>query len=281
MYWIFFSGFQMKQFTIHLLFLFIFSTNAFAQDSSKIISSKDLEQIETEVQDKLQSKLINDSKKFYINLLAGRELYQYRFYDKAKKYYEEAIKLNVDENKSEAYINLMAISAINENKDELKDNYEAAQKYFNQKSGFKTKDIQYYLSAVEKSLTGKGVVLGFYSHFSQESNLIELIKNKEYEKGLSLLNPEAFKESKNSFNTIVYDILNVNVNKKKVKALYCAPEYKKFPTAYTYSTLLCGLLSDYLTHGKIDEKKYKRAQKYFAEENQEKKYLLEALEGIR
>lgn len=261
--------------------LLVLSISSFAQEASKIVSSKDLETIEKEVQEKLQSKLVNDSKKFFINLLAGRELYQYRFYDKAQSYYEEAIKLNVRENKTEAYINLIAIATIKDDKTLLKERYEAAKKYFDDKGNYKTKEVEYYLSAVEKSLSGKGKVPGFYGYFSQESNLIDLVKNKEYEKGLGLLNPEALKNSHNSFNAIVYDTLNVNVNKKNVKELHCAPEYKKYPNAYTYSTLLCGLLSDYLAHGKFDEKRLKKAQTYFAQENTEKKYLLEAVEGIR
>ncbi len=268
----------MKHFTI---FLILFSSSVLALEDSKIISAKDLEKIETEVQSKLQSSLVDDSKKFYINLLAGRELYQYRFYDKAKTYYQNAINLNVKENKSEAYINLMAIAAIKENKNELKGHYEAAKKYFDEHHEFKTKAVEYYLSTVEKNITGKGEVSGFYGYFSEESNLTELVKNKEYEKALGRLNPKALKDGQNSFNAIVYDTLNVNVNKKNVKELYCMPEYKKFPNAYTYSTLLCGLLNDYLANGKFDQKRFKRAQTYFTEDNQEKKYLFEAVEGIR
>lgn len=256
-------------------------TTAFAAPQSKVISSKDLEKIETEVQSKLQSSLIDDKKKFFVNLLAGRELYQYRFYDKSKKYYQDAIKLNVKENKAEAYINLIAIALNGKDQAELKSGYEAAQKYFADNSKYKTQDIEYYLSAIEKRLSGKGEVPGFYGYFAEESNLIELIKNKEFEKGLSVINPDALKQSQDSFNIIAYDTLNVAVNKKNVKELYCAPEYKKYPNAYTYSIILCGLLSDYLKQGKFDEKKLARAQTYFKEENQEKKYLLEAVEGIK
>ncbi|AUN97891.1 hypothetical protein DOM21_11825 [Bacteriovorax stolpii] len=266
--------------TFLLLLPMVLST-AFAAPQSKVISTKDLEKIETEVQSKLQSSLVDDKKKFFVNLLAGRELYQYRFYDKSKKYYQDAIKLNVKENKAEAYINLMAIALNDKDQAELKAGYEAAKKYFADNSKYKTQDIEYYLSAIEKSLSGKGEVPGFYGYFAEESNLIELIKNKEFEKGLSAINPDAIKQSQDSFNIIAYDTLNVAVNKKNVKELYCAPEYKKYPNAYTYSIILCGLLSDYLKQGKFDQKKLARAQTYFKEENQEKKYLLEAVEGIK
>nr|BDT27981.1 hypothetical protein BHI3_14470 [Bacteriovorax sp. HI3] len=266
--------------TFLLLLPMVLST-AFAAPQSKVISTKDLEKIETEVQSKLQSSLVDDKKKFFVNLLAGRELYQYRFYDKSKKYYQDAIKLNVKENKAEAYINLMAIALNSKDQAELKAGYEAAKKYFADNSKYKTQDIEYYLSAIEKRLSGKGEVPGFYGYFAEESNLIELIKNKEFEKGLSVINPDALKQSQDSFNIIAYDTLNVAVNKKNVKELYCAPEYKKYPNAYTYSIILCGLLSDYLKQGKFDAKKLARAQTYFKEENQEKKYLLEAVEGIK
>lgn len=266
--------------TFLLLLPMVLST-AFAAPQSTIISSKDLEKIEAEVQNKLQSSLVDDKKKFFVNLLAGRELYQYRFYDKSKKYYQDAIDLKVKENKAEAYINLMAIASNNKDEAGLKAEFEAAKKYFADNSKYKTPEIGYYLNAVEKRLSGKGEVPGFYGYFAEESNLIESIKNKEFEKGLSALNPEALKNSQNSFNIIAYDTLNVAVNKKNVKDLYCAPEYKKYPNAYTYSIIICGLLSDYLKQGKFDQKKLARAQTYFKEENQEKKYLLEAVEGIK
>lgn len=206
-----------------ILLLPVLISVASAAPTSTIISQKDLETIEAEVQSKLNSSLVDDSKKFLINILAGRELYQYRFYDKSKQYYQNAINLNVKDNKAEAYINLMAIASFSGNKEELKNQYDASLKYFNSNRSYKTKEIEYYLSSVETSLTGKGKVSGFYGFYSNESALIDAVKNKEFEKGLSMINPEGLKGSQDNLNIVTYDALNVAVNKKKVKkSLLCS-----------------------------------------------------------
>lgn len=271
---------------IFYLFLIVFSLKTHSQlgpekIQSQIISPKELEMIETEVTQKLKFNQLDDSKKFLINILAGRELYQYRFYDKAKIYYQSALQLDVPDNKSEAYINLMAISIVEGNKAKLKDIYEQAKKYYSQNASYKGKEITYYLKTIESYLTGKGIIDGYYGQFAEETNVINLIKNKEYLKALANLNPKGIKKSKNNFNIIVYDALNVAVNKKKVKELNCLEDLIKYPKAYTYSTLLCGLLSDYLSAGSFDEKRLKRARTYFAEENQDKKYLFDMVEELR
>ena len=274
----------MKHIIYLLLIFFSFSTHSQTEpgkNQSQLISPKELEMIEIEVTQKLKSNQLDHSKKFLIYMLAGRELYQYRFYDKAKKYYQSALQLDVPDNKSESYINLMAISLVEGNNEELKKTYEEAKKYYSQNASYKGKDITYYLKTIESYLTGKGTVEGYYGQFTEETNLINLIKNKEYLKALVSLNPKSLKKSQNNFNIIVYDALNVSVNKKKVKELYCSDDLKKYPKAYTYSTLICGLLTDYISKSFFDEKRLKRARTYFTEENQDKKYLLDMVEELR
>ena len=113
----------MKHIIYLLLIFFSFSTHSQTEpgkNQSQLISPKELEMIEIEVTQKLKSNQLDHSKKFLIYMLAGRELYQYRFYDKAKKYYQSALQLDVPDNKSESYINLMAISLVEGNNEELK-----------------------------------------------------------------------------------------------------------------------------------------------------------------
>lgn len=273
----------MPRITIFFLALLNFyALNAFAENDSKIIDQKDLAAIEEKVQSELKSSTLSEDKKFLINIIAGRELYQYRFYDKATTYYENALKINTAENKTEALVNLIAIAINKKDKEKVKKRYEEAQNYYAKNSAFKSSEIDYYLNTVANYLSDKKAkpVDGFYATFAREENLINLIKNKEYQKAFVGINPEAVKKSDDNFNITVYDSLNVVLNKKNVKTLNCTAQYKKYPKAYTYSTIICGLLTDYLKSGKFSDKKIKIAENYFSNDNPEKSYLLEMVKEI-
>lgn len=259
-----------------------FSNALYAQ--STVVSAKDVKLIEEKIDKELQSSKLDNKKKLIATLLAGREFYQYRFYDKSKKYYQNATTIDTKENKSEAYVNLMAIALVNKDKKDVQKAYDEAQKYFGSNKKFKSEEIGYYLSSVEAYLTGKNKdnVKGFYARFIQDANLVDLVKDKKYSEALAALNPEGMdQEGMNSLEFITYDALNVNLNKKNVKKLYCSTEFKNYPDAYTYSVLVCGLLNDYLTNNKFDEQRLKRAEKYFAEMDSGKSYLLEVVKEIK
>jgi len=264
-----------------LTFTLLLSTsNVFAQ--SKMISPKEIEAMEAEAQKQLKSRNLDNKTKLLAYLLAGREFYQYRYFDKSKKYYQEALKIDTKENKSEAYINLMAIALIEKDKNSLKDVHKSAEVYFKNNPSMYTKDMKYYMESISSYLSGKQNedIKGFYAHFLDEENLVSLIKNKEYSKALSVLNPNSLENSDNSSEAVIYDALNVSVHKKNVKNLYCEKEFKQYPDAYTYTVLICGLLNDYLTTSKFDEKRMARAERYFAEEKN-RMYLLDMVKEIK
>jgi hypothetical protein len=263
------------------LLILIFCFNSYSDDS-KIMTLTDLKTIESEIQVKLESKVSTAKDKFYINLLAGRELYQFRFYEKSERYYREAIQSNVSENKTEAYINLIAISIEQKNKSKVATELVEAKKYFIKNPSLMKSEIKYYLNSIDGYLGNSSEpIRGFYARFNQEENLIGMLKNKEFIKAFSSLKPESLKESNNSLEIIIYDSLNVLVNKKAAKNLYCEADYKKYPDSYSYSILICGLLHDYLQNGYFDKNRLVRAEAFFKEEASDKKYLLDMVKEIK
>ncbi len=256
---------------------------AFSELKSKVLSDKELKMIEDRVQTELKGKNLDDKKKFFLNLRAGRDLYQFHYYDKAETYYRNAINSSVDENKSEAYINIIAIGINQENKDKVKKSFDEAREYFSHNPKYKTNDVDYYMKAIEAYLPGKNKapteLKGFYGRFAREENLENLLKDKEYAKAFSLINPEGLKNSTSDFHIIVYDSLNVYLNKKNVHELYCDKQYKEYPKSFAASIVTCALLNDYLKDGKFNEAHLKRAQSYFAA-NKEKNYLFEMVKEI-
>lgn len=267
-------------FIIAIMSLFGFYTgNSYAQ----MLTADQVKVIEAQIDKELLSSKLDSKKKLIANLLAGREFYQYRFYDKSKKYYEAAKKIETKENKSEAYINLIAIGLMSKDKKEMQNAFDEATKYFKKNTPYNTTDIQYYMNSMKNYLSGKhsGELKGFYGHFVREGNLIDLVKKKNYQEALSKLNPAGMEEAGTNLEVIIYDALNVALHKKSVKKLYCLNEYKKYPNAYTYSSLICGLLNDYIEKSEFNSERMKRAQKYFTEEDNEKIYLLDVVKEIK
>lgn len=266
-----------------ILLCLLNSSGAFSE--SKIVKPKELKMIEERVAKELASNKNDPSKKFLLNMLAARETYQFRFYDKAFTYYGQAIAVNAPENKTEAYINRIAISVLSKDKTKIGSTLNEAKNYFKANPQHKTKEVDYYLSAIDKSLSTSvdetAKVEGFYGMYASEEAFKNLLIAKEYQKAFSMLNAEGIKKAQNSFNITAYDSLNVLLNKKDVKELYCNKEYKEFPNAYAYSTLICGLLNDYLKTGKFSDQKLKRAETFFAVEDKEKKYLLDMVKEIK
>lgn len=271
--------------TLFSTFLFTAGRVSSDEPASKILSKKDLKKIESRVQDELKGKNLTTEKKFFLNLLAGRELYQYRFYDKSAQYYRNAIAMNVDENKTEAYINLVAIAIDKGDKEKVRSLYNESKAYFAKNPQFKTSEIDYYLSTLENYLPQKAgdkeppKIEGFYGRFAQEENLINLIKAKDYQKAFSLLNPEGVARSTNDFNITVYDSLNVVLKKKNAGQLYCSKQYKQYPDSFAMSTIVCSLLTDYLQKGKFDDKHVKTANLYF-KENSDKQYIYDLVNEL-
>lgn len=276
----------MKLKPLTTVLIFILSANPFSLFAeSKILTEQDMKTIEDRVEKELADKKNDPTKKYFINIATAREAYQFRFFDKADHYYSNAIALNVKEDKTEAYINRIAIAIVSKDKKRISDTYNEAKNYFEKNKKLQTKEVTYYLTSIEQSLSstdpGAAKIQGFYGMYTTDENFKNLLKSKQYEKAFSLLNPEGMKTSEDSLRITSYDTLNVMLNKKNVKELHCNKEFKEFPDAYAYSTLICGLLNDYLKTGTFSANRMKRAETYFKEEAQEKKYLLDMVREIK
>lgn len=276
---------NMKTISILLLLVFL-AENCFSEDS-KLLTSAELKKLEDKTQQELKSTTNDEQKKYAIATKVARELYLYRFFEKSKFYYQKAIEYKFDTNKSEAYINNMACSIALKNKKQLEIDYQIAKEYFDKNGQYKTPAIEYYLKSIAAIIPNKNeksieYVSGFYGQFVEEEVLINLIKQKEYQKAFELLSPTGLKDSTDDFHITIYDSLNVYLNHKSVKTLYCDKQYKEYPQSFALSTLSCGLLNDYLKNGTFSSDKLKRASEYFSmSDNKEKKFIFDLLREIK
>lgn len=264
-----------------LLAVFTHSSQTFSQ--SKILSPAEFKMVEDRIEKELANPKLDSATKFIINMKVGAEAYQYRFFDKAFRYYSNAIALKVENDKAEAYINRVAIAIVSEDKRKIRDNLNEAISYFEENKKFKTTEVELYLDSVKKSMSSEPqkAVSGFYGAYVREENLKNLLKDKKYQKAFSLFSEDGIKKSEDSFNVVVYDTLNILLNKKSVKHLYCDKEYKENLHAYVNSVLICGLLNDYLESGKFSDKKMKKAERYFLKTDAKNNFLLDMVKDIK
>jgi TPR repeat protein len=266
-----------------LIILFVFNYSAYSQ--SKILTSNELKVLEDRLNSELANKNLPDKKKFFLTLFAARELMQFRFYEKAQVYYQKAIEMKLGENATESYINLIAIAIIEKDKNKVKIAYENALDYYTKNPKLKTLSIDYYLTSIAvylntKDADKKNNIKGYYGHFLQDENLVNLLKNGSFDEAFSLLNPDKIKGSTNDIGIITYDVLNVYINKKATKELFCEKNLKLYPNSFAASIVLCVLLTDYLKLGAYTDKNLKRAKLYF-DENPERQYLFDIVKKIK
>jgi len=91
----------------------------------------------------------------------GKEAFEYDQADKSQEYYSKAIAINVDQDKSEAYINRIALVFSVQNKEQIKKYYQEADEYFSKNKKYKTDVIASYLNSLDDYLSKKGKKVGF------------------------------------------------------------------------------------------------------------------------
>jgi len=247
---------------------------------------KNMEMIEHEFENQINKKEVTDDRKYYLYLLAGRELLNYRYLDYSEKYYKKALALNLPLNHSEVYINLILISLKKNDRDKVKDRIIIANEYFKKNKKFLSSELEEYLSFLESRYFSKSknsaldrVDKRFSGHHIMLEEIIKKIKNKEYLDAYSDFNRNGLKGADIGLK-ITYDILNVLVHKKKVKHLLCTPLFERFPNSYSYSMKICKILMMYMSTNKISQELISDLEKYFQEGHKDKIYLLSAVKDI-
>ena len=101
----------------------------------------------------------------------------------------------------------------------------------------------------------------------------------EYAEALASMNPSGL-DNVNINTKIKYDLLNILVNKDRVKSFFCDKMYAKYPNSYSYSMKLCSIFNNYKSTKKVSSKQIKNLEEYFKDSHQDKKYLLTAVKDL-
>jgi len=246
--------------------------------AKEIFSSKTIKQIESEVQKQMKAQSLTDEKRYYFYLLAGREFLSYNYLDYSQKYYDMALALKFKANHSEAYLKLLAIAVLK--KKNIQKAFDSANTYFKDHPKDLTVEMKDYLNFIEYSYLSKktkelkdNVYKGFYGQYAGWKDVEEKIKSKSFIEALASLNPDGLQKA-DIGSKVTYDLLNVVVNHERASGLLCEETYQKYPTAYSYSMMICGSLKKYLKEKKLSKNDLKALEDYFKDNHQEKNYLL-------
>ena len=109
--------------------------------------------------------------------------------------------------------------------------------------------------------------------------IINKIERGQFREALLDFNPQGLTDVDLPYK-VVYDLLNVLVNKRKVKKIFCRDSYNKYPHSYSYTIKICGILIIFVSTGKIDQKKMHDLEQYFKDTQRDEKYLLTAIKEL-
>lgn len=240
---------------------------------------KEVAELEKYVLDELNKKNVSQETIFFHYLLAGRETYTLGLDQYSKKYFAKALEMKVQEDKTEAYVNLIAI-AHREKKEADKKKYIADFELFlKANSRFATPVMTNYLEFLKTGKPGT-MFQHYFGFYSSMNSLEDSIKKKNYLQAYMSINPKGLEGAEIGLKT-TYDLLNVLVNKKKAKKLLCMDTYKKFPKAFSYSVKICAILEQYLAEGKVQPTRIDDLKKYFEKNHQDRAYLVSAVEDLK
>ncbi len=264
------------------LFIFILPLVSFAQDST-ILSNQELSKLESQYEKEIKDSKLAPDKKLIVTLIIARELYQYRFYDKALSYFDRAIEINSTQDKSEAYINRVTMALIKNDQSLISKYIEETQAYFTNNPKYYTAENKYYIDSVSAiySPTKMEVPPHYYASYVIEAQIKVLMKLKKYPEALVKLNALEVASSKDNSLILSFDLLRFLTNAADKNKLLCKKQFDQYPKAYTYSSILCGLVIQKISAKKIASKDLKRAEIYFKEDNPSFSYLFDLFKEIK
>jgi hypothetical protein len=254
-----------------------------AQSSGKPTAVDIINSIEKEFFKKSKNKEISLEKQFALNVLIARELLKYNEEVKSEMYYRKALLMNVNEDKSEIYINLINIAQRKEDKKQIQDLYSQSMNYFEKNKKYFSQTNKFFFEAINKKYINEQTKVSQKSLYSDDLKLIDiktLMIQKKYEKGLSELKKLNL-DSSDPFLDAQYDVLNILLKKDKYKNPRCNESYKRNKFAFSYTVRICDVILSYLDSGEVNKDSMNRLKVLFEKKHSDKIFLYESLKDLK
>lgn len=226
----------------------------------------------------------NEERKTLVYLIAGQEFLFHKDYKNAKKFYQLAINTKGQEDKTQAYIDLILIAQLQDNEAEARTILQELKTYVKAHEKYQSDALTEYLAELENYLSEephhRAQVAGYLRQAAREKNFAQAMKDHDYLLALSYINLERVPESGIIMQTKV-DLLRSLTGGPSGRELFCAPTFKKHPNAFSYSMMICSLLHDYHARRPLDQQKLSQLEDYFKTNHQHEVYLLDLVKKLR
>jgi hypothetical protein len=240
---------------------------------------------EKEILKVIKNNKINNDKLFYLYLIAARDFHIVNIEEYYLKYLNKAKNLKTKEDKSEVYWRLITFynhdkSKVNNLFKEWKKNNYTPEKSLSQ--AFKVIELK-LSSDSYKALTKeqiKELEKGPFSYQFSSERVDQLIKQEEYEKALSFINPKKVDDQMIS-SIIRFDLLNQLVHGKREQSPICLDTYNKYKDSPSYSIKICKALLEHNEKGRIKKSTLKEVHQIIhMKEFQNESFLYKALASL-
>ncbi len=237
-----------------------------------------------------QVKGLPPERRFYLYLLAGRELLDWKAYVWARKYFQLAVDQDTQDDKSEAYVKLVHLAYLDQDKALTKKMLGRLDDYWKEREArghkaHKAQGLEVHYRAwadpENKSAYEAAVKAGSGPALAMDSALhYQLMRSGQYKEALAGLHPGKVIASQSVDLQAEFDLLNILVNKDSRHTLTCEQLWEKFKNSYSYGILICGILKDFQANGKVTPAKLKELDDYFDVFDEDMHFLAEAVKKL-
>lgn len=225
----------MKSFVKNIILLILFITSF----SSFAVELKDIQPFEDKILEEAKPYMAKmPLKAFELRLLLAREYFNYGFEEKALFHYEEALKIPVKEDKSEALVNTVVLTLSDKaralkNLNRLKNSEEG-----------KSPELKSWIKSIETYVVAGSPLdknaKAPFATWNKDQKVEELIASKEFDRAFYYLG--SVQENFNINNRIRYDLVSSAATKKISPNLWCEKDLQKYPHSLTWSMRFCRYL---------------------------------------
>lgn len=269
--------------TVLIQIVSIFFISIFSAHSTESLSAEEIKKIETAWLAEFKAGKPSLEREYLVYLNIAQDFMLHGLDDQSIKYLNKAIDLEVQENKTQAYIDLIMLSE-KRSDESFKENLDALQKYWQKNPKLTNKELKEYLNSLMKIEKGKFSTADFSHRFygvtAREKVFHDSIKAKDYAKALSLMNASHVKDA-GIVAQVKFDLLMTLAKKERSHQLLCSEAFKKYGKVYSYSMMVCSILHDYQKTQTVKAESLQELENYFKDQPSQESYLIELVKDLR
>lgn len=267
-----------KRLLLCLVFLLTIGPTLRGQDVRSELK-REVDQVLPVVRQDLNNSKLDPAQKYALNIVLARELLAQKYYQEAREFYQNALKLAPKSGSAEALVNLTFIKKqLLAPGEKISDSeLEATVRELKQMSAGQEIAQEFSELYLAPKKTPKQYD-GFYGAYKNDTQVRALILERRYAEALSLMG--VVKSERDITTKITYDLLTRLVTKTKRTPL-CEEVRAKYPNSISYSMMICKMLMDKNQNKAISSQALTRLKAQIERESPDKAYLYQLAQELK